>query len=57
MHIRPLEGGISVFYSTLGPLDVGFLSQMFWGLVSLVQIPGVRMPDIGTNLLLLIEKP
>ena len=43
---KAFKRGISVSYSTLSPLDVGFLSQTFWGLVSLVQIPGVRMPDI-----------
>ena len=43
---KAFKRGISVSYSTLSPLDGGFLSQTFWGLVSLVQIPGVRMPDI-----------
>lgn len=35
---------------TLGSLDlnpVGFLSQMFWGLTSLIQVPGAGTPDIG----------
>lgn len=44
---KAFRRGISVSNSTLSPLDTGFLSQMFWELVSLVQIPGVRMSDIG----------
>lgn len=32
-----------------------FQSQMFWGPISLVQIPRVEVPDVGTNLLLLRE--
>ena len=26
---------------------VGFLCQIFWRIVSLVQIPGVGVPDVG----------
>lgn len=42
--------GISISYSTFGLLDVsavGFLSQSFLGLISLVKITGVSVPDVG----------
>lgn len=41
---------ILVPYSPLGLLDVspiGFQSQTFWGLISPVQVPEVRVPDVG----------
>lgn len=40
---QPFKRAISVSYGTLRPLSLSpicFLSQMFWGLVSPVQIPG-----------------
>jgi len=46
---EPFKRGIPVSYSTFGPLDisaVGFLSRSFLGLISLVKITGVRVPDV-----------
>lgn len=43
----PFKKIISVSYNTLGPLvisSVCFLSQMHWGPISLVQIPGIEVP-------------
>lgn len=50
---------ISVSYSILGPLNinpVGFLSQMFWGLISLVHIPGIGVPVVGHQPLTFLEE-
>lgn len=58
--LEPLTRGISVFCSTLGPLDIspgGFPSQTFWGLMSPVQIPGVGVPDVGHQTLLCVATP
>lgn len=44
---KPFRKRMSVSYSILGPLDfnpIGFLSQMFWAIIFLVQIPEVGMP-------------
>lgn len=49
LHADPLKGEFQFSYSALGPLDVspiGFLSKMFWGLVFLVQILRVGVPDM-----------
>lgn len=49
----------SVSFSTLEPLvvsPVGFLSRIFWELVSLVQTPGAGLPDVGSPPLTLWEK-
>lgn len=55
--LRSLRGE-PISQNTLGPLDVnispvGFLSQIFWGLISPVELLGFGVPDRGTNLLLL----
>lgn len=50
--MQALYKGNSVPYSLLGPLHIsstGFLSQMLWGLISPVQIPGVGLPDVGSQ--------
>lgn len=48
-HKRVPQEGISISYSTLGSPEissVGFLSQMFRGLISVVQITGARVPEV-----------
>ena len=44
------RSGISGSYSTLCLLDISpisFQSQVFWGLISLVQVLRVGAPDVG----------
>lgn len=44
------ESGLSVTYNTLvllGINSIGFQSQMFQDLVSMVLVPRVRVPDVG----------
>ena len=56
---KSFKSGISIPYSPLVFLDVspvGFQSQMFWGLISPVQVPRVGVPDVGHKFLLLREK-
>lgn len=59
--LEPFKKAVSIFYSTLGPLDispVGFPSQIFWGgLMSPAQIPGVGVPDVGHQILLCVATP
>lgn len=46
---EPFKSGSSVLYSPLGLLDVsliGFQSEMFWGIVSLMQVPRVGVPAV-----------
>lgn len=43
---------ISVSYRPLGPLDISpvvFQNEIFWGLVSLLQVPWVEVPDMGMS--------
>lgn len=47
---EPFKRRISIPCSSVGPLDislVGFLSQLFCGLISLVQVPRAEVPDTG----------
>lgn len=51
--LKPFEKRISVSYSPLGPLGinpVNFLSQTFWGLISLVQVLRVGVSGVGHKL-------
>lgn len=56
---KPFNRGIVISYSTLELLDINsvvFLSQTFWGLISLVQIPVSGVLVWGTNPSLLLGK-
>ena len=47
---KPFKCGISVSYSLMVLLDVNsidFQSQMYWGLICLVQFPRAMVPDVG----------
>lgn len=47
---EPFKGNTSVPYSPLGLLDlspIGFQIQTLWGLIHLVQILRVGVPDVG----------
>lgn len=50
---------ISVSYRPLSPLDISpvvFQNWIFWGLVSLLQVPRVEVPDMGHESSLLGEE-
>ena len=56
---KPIKSGISIPYSPLVLLDISpvdLQSQMFWGLISSMQVQRVRVPDIGHKSLLLRKK-
>ena len=56
---KPIKSGISIPYSPLVLLDISTVdlqSQMFWGLISSMQVQRVRVPDIGHKSLLLRKK-
>lgn len=48
------KSGISIFHSLMGHLDInhtGFQSQVFWGLIFLMQVPSIGIPDVGQEAL------
>jgi len=56
---KPFHNGISIPYTPLVLLDISTVdlqSQMFWGLISSMQVQRVRVPDIGHKSLLLRKK-
>lgn len=49
---KPSTSAVSVLYSPLGVLDLSpvvFRSQTFWGLISLVHVPRVRVLAVGSH--------
>ena len=56
---KPIKSVISIPYTPLVLLDIspgGLQRQMFWGLISSMQVSRVGVPDIGQKLLLLRKK-
>lgn len=48
------KSGISIFHSLMGHLDIshtGFQSQVFRGLIFLMQVPSIGIPDVGQEAL------
>ena len=57
---EPFKSGLSISYSLLVLLDISpiaFQCQMFWGPISLMQMPRVGVPDVGHKFLDPQEEP